>query len=964
MKRLTSIFTLLVLMLGLSMNAKAQTWDFADISEEDLVLLNADTENWTHDTASKNDRWKNAKAIENAAALTANGQELEFTKGLKFTATAEDQIRLDNKKGSLTLNNKLATVTISGVTAGQVIKIDCQSSSSSTARKITATNVETKSGFEESTSRTTNVGTIKEDGTVVLQSTGGLYVYNITVGDAEDEDGDTDDGGDTPSPQQPDDHSTFANAANNQVILTLENGKRYYNTKDVSSINFEDNNVVKVLTGQNTDTYEGTITGISFQKATEKGNEGTISNADGVVKITEGRGWFESAFVKFEPYTGAKTYNVYVKGGQYTEYTKIDEQLVRDYKTYARADVLGLKAASDYAIKVVPVGEDGNEITSAANEATDLAVVNYDRTGFAHKGRTEGVGAYNNDGTLKTGAHVVYVTKNNAKTVSLDVATNAKGGTATYTGLQQIIYGYQKGDANGSFEKNALDIRIIGTISAEDCDKFLSSAEGIQIKGSKAYQPMNITIEGVGEDATTTGFGFLIRSAASIELRNFANMLCMDDAVSIDTDNSNIWVHNLDLFYGKPGSDSDQAKGDGTIDMKGDSKNITISYNHLWDSGKASLCGMKSETGPNWITYHHNWFDHSDSRHPRIRTMSVHVYNNYYDGNSKYGVGAAYKSNAFVEGNYFRNCKYPMLISQQGSDVATNPKGTFSGEDGGMIKSYANKIIGATRYVTYQQNSTEFDAYEAKTRDEQVPETVKAKLGGRGYDNFDTDASLFYTCTPDEADAVPGIVTGWLGAGRMNHGDFQWTFDNATEDKNYDVIAGLKTALQNYKTTLVGIFGDENATSGEQGTEGGDDSGSGDSGDDSGNDDGGVTPTPVEGTILCSFSKTGSKDTKAVPSNSSFTVSGSVATGQTPETIDGVEYTTPLKMETDTSISFTTSQKMKMTLYLSDVKKIVIDGTKQTPSSKTYSQELEAGKHTITKGDSVNLWLIKLDPVE
>ena len=27
-------------------------------------------------------------------------------------------------------------------------------------------------------------------------------------------------------------------------------------------------------------------------------------------------------------------------------------------------------------------------------------------------------------------------------------------------------------------------------------------------------------------------------------------MLCMDDAVSIDTDNSNIWVHNLDLFYG------------------------------------------------------------------------------------------------------------------------------------------------------------------------------------------------------------------------------------------------------------------------------------------------------------------------------------------------------------------------------------------------------------------------------
>ena len=103
---------------------------------------------------------------------------------------------------------------------------------------------------------------------------------------------------------------------------------------------------------------------------------------------------------------------------------------------------------------------------------------------------------------------------------------------------------------------------------------------------------------------------------------------------------------------------------------------------------------MKSETGPNWITYHHNWFDHSDSRHPRIRTMSVHVYNNFFDGNAKYGVGAAYQSNAFVERNYFRNCKYPMLISQQGSDVATNAKGTFSGEDGGMVKAFGNKIIG------------------------------------------------------------------------------------------------------------------------------------------------------------------------------------------------------------------------------------------------------------------------------
>ena len=952
MKRLTYIFTMLLLMLGLSNSVSAQTWEFSSMSEEDKEALNADTENWTYE--STNNRWKNAKAIDNAG-LTANGKELEFTKGLVLNATAADQIRLDNKKGSLTLNNKQATITVKNLTAGQSVKVISQSSSSTTKRSISASNVTVASGFgTESTERLTSTGTVTADGDITLSVTGGTYIYSIVVEDADNDDEEGEEGEeDTPRPAS-DDHSTFASAANNQVVVTLDGAKKYYNTKDVTSIDIADN-VITVNQNGSADTYTGTIKNLSFKKATE-GNNGQVENQEGRVKITEARGWFESAFVKFDLFEGAKSYNVYIKGGNYSEYTKIDEQLVRNYGTYGRADVLGLVKADNYAIKVVPVDENKTELTAATNEAVGISVVNYDRSGFAHKGRTEGIGAYNNDGSLKAGANVVYVTKNNAKTVSLEIASGSNGKTATYTGFQQLIYGYQKGDANGSYEKKPLCIRIIGTISANDCDEFLSSAEGIQIKGAKAYMPMNITIEGVGDDATTTGFGFLIRNAASIELRNFANMLCMDDAVSIDTDNSNIWVHNLDLFYGNTGGDADQAKGDGTIDMKGDSKFITVSYNHLWDSGKASLCGMKSETGPNWITYHHNWFDHSDSRHPRIRTMSVHAYNNYYDGNAKYGVGAAYKSNAFVEANYFRNCKYPMLISLQGSDVATNPKGTFSGEDGGMIKSFGNKIIGAIRYTTYQQNKTEFDAYEATTRDDQVPATVAAKVGGRTYDNFDTDASLFYTYTPDAAEEVPGIVTGWMGAGRMAHGDFQWTFDNATEDANYNVIAGLKSALQSYKTKLVGIFGDENAESGEQGGEGGNEGG-----------EGGEEGGEQGGTILASF------DGKA--SNTMFTVEGNYGDGKI--TYNEVYYKKGVKFDSKGSITFTPTQDYNMTIILGTAKSgkdVAINGTKTTVSGTTNTEgayyEMEpiaitkGTQYVLSKGSSEALvMLIKLEPV-
>lgn len=540
---------------------------------------------------------------------------------------------------------------------------------------------------------------------------------------------------------------------------------------------------------------------MAFDDATERAAKADVVVAFGQVKVMEAQGWLESAYVKFAPYPAAKGYHVYLKGGSRADWTLLDAPLVRNYGSYGRADAVGLKAAADYRFRIVPTDAQGKEITTAATETDAISVAPYDRSGFAHFNHTGGVGAYQDDGTLKPNARVVYVTRENAKTVSLDIISDKKGTkTTTYTGIQQIIYGYQKG-----YDPRPLSIRLLGTIEKEHCDELLSKEEGMQVKGSAAYQPMNITIEGIGDDATIRGFGFLVRSCASVELRNFAVMLCMDDAVSLDTSNEHVWVHHLDLFYGQPGSDSDQAKGDGTIDMKSDSRYITIAHCHFWDTGKSSLCGMKSETGPNWISYHHNWFDHSDSRHPRIRTMSVHIYNNYFDGNAKYGVGAAMKSNAFVEANYFRNCKYPILISLQGSDVASSSKGNFSGEDGGMVKSFANVMQGGT-YVSYQQNATQFDAYEAATRQEQVPATVAARQGGRTYDNFDTDPTLMYDYTPDDAHQVPAIVTGATGAGRMGHGDFKFTFNNAADDAHYNVNTALKQAITNYQPTLVGFF--------------------------------------------------------------------------------------------------------------------------------------------------------------
>ena len=521
-------------------------------------------------------------------------------------------------------------------------------------------------------------------------------------------------------------------------------------------------------------------------------------SAKAAVTINEAAGWFESAYVTWQK-TAGMSYHVYVSPAASDTWTKLDDELVREYPTYGRADALGLKAGS-YQLKVVPVSN-GAEVTADAAVTDALTVMAHDRSGFAHVGVSDGIGAYKNDGTLKDNAKVLYVWANNAKTITFDVAKDNKGGVTTGTGLQDIITLYQKG-----YETTPLAIRIIGTIKAADMDRFDSSEEGLQVKGKNNYSNMPITFEGVGFDAAISGFGILCRNCVNVEFRNFAIMLCKDDCLSLDSYNANIWIHNMDFFYGNTGGDADQAKGDGTVDIKGKSKNITVSYNHFIDCGKTSLGGMKSEDTSCWMTYHHNWFDHSDSRHPRIRTAFYHVYNNYFDGVSKYGVGVTTGGSSFVEANYFRNCKYPMLISKQGTDAEGD--GTFSGEDGGVIKAFNNKIDNPRKVQYYREGQTDGVWDAVKVDDRTASVTATAFSGGTAYNN-EADLKARTTYVENKMDApedVKAIVKGQYGAGRLQHGDFKWSFNNSLQDENYGVISELKSALQNYKSTLVGFF--------------------------------------------------------------------------------------------------------------------------------------------------------------
>lgn len=723
-------------------------------------------------------------------------------------------------------------------------------------------------------------------------------------------------------------------------------------------------------------------------------------------------GWLEAAFVKWQAVAGADSYNVYYSGEGVTN-KKIDTQLIRNYGSYFRADVVGLKSGT-YTLKVTAVngGVEGESVETAA-----LTVRAHDRTGFAFSnGRVPG--AYKADGTPKENAVVIYITEKTKNTVSLTV-TGANANPCV--GLQAILDGFKKGK-----DTRPLIVRLVGQIT----DPAYMLGGDIVIENNNNAASF-ITFEGIGEDAVADGWGIRVKNASNIEIRNLGTMNCNSDEgdnIGLQQDNEYIWVHNCDLFYGNAGSDADQIKGDGAMDCK-KSTYVSFSYNHFWDSGKSNLLGLSEGISADLlITYHHNWYDHSDSRHPRVRFYSAHVYNNYYDGNAKYGIGATEGASVFAEANYFRNCKYPMLTSMQGSDVWDEAKQandytnmpTFSNENGGTIKAYNNYMSGQRRFVPYGAagylNSTvDFDAYVASTRSEQITSSIVSNYGKNTYNNFDTNAAVMYAYTPDSPEAAKENVM--LYAGRMNGGDLKWTFNNAVDDASYTVNTGLKAALTNYKTTLVAVQGETPDAENSQTlsspanmnqtvasgtaispivfTWGGDAT------------DATVTGLPASGidvvkdvaaktitltgtptaTVNYVVSTTGTAGTTVTVSgtitvsasggtaenvvhnfttngktSTFFAISGNLSTTKGTVIYNELTLTQCLKMESATTISFSTTQPAKLTLVFNTdfTGKVTIDGKSYTPTAGILTVSIAAGAHLITKGDTSNLFYMSV----
>ncbi|GIH09560.1 hypothetical protein Rhe02_76270 [Rhizocola hellebori] len=190
----------------------------------------------------------------------------------------------------------------------------------------------------------------------------------------------------------------------------------------------------------------------------------------------------------------------------------------------------------------------------------------------------------------------------------------------------------------------------------------------ISLPGPMHDVTSNKTIVGLGANSGLTGGGLNVglpidddilsppaNAVRNVIIRNISITNCPDDCINVMMFSHHIWIDHNDL--------SNQF--DGALDVKRGSSYVTISWNRFHNSDKNSLLGHDDSNGAQDIgrlkvSYHHNFFDGSIQRNPRVRFGEpVHIYNNYFLHITGYGVASQMNAGVLVEGNYFDDVEKP-----------------------------------------------------------------------------------------------------------------------------------------------------------------------------------------------------------------------------------------------------------------------------------------------------------------
>ncbi|WP_062057613.1 pectate lyase family protein [Cellvibrio sp. OA-2007] len=250
----------------------------------------------------------------------------------------------------------------------------------------------------------------------------------------------------------------------------------------------------------------------------------------------------------------------------------------------------------------------------------------------------------------------------------------------------------------------------------------------------------------IGANGSSANFGITLIKSENVIIRNMkigALGGANNDADMLRVDNtSNVWIDHNELFAVNNecnGSPDGDLTFESALDIKKDSKNVTVSYNYIHDSKKVGLDGHTSVDFQRNITFHHNIYKNVNARLPLQRGGWTHMYNNHYNGITGSGINVRQGGYALIENNYFENALNPVTCRYDSSNC-------------GFWDLRNNNIKTPGDFATYNITWSSGGTIDATNWTTTAPFPI----------------SLPYSYSPVSADCVKNKLASYAGVGKNN----------------------------------------------------------------------------------------------------------------------------------------------------------------------------------------------------
>jgi pectate lyase len=313
---------------------------------------------------------------------------------------------------------------------------------------------------------------------------------------------------------------------------------------------------------------------------------------------------------------------------------------------------------------------------------------------------------------------------------------------------------------------------VVRVTTFEQLQTYITASEPyvIQVEGTiqppTGYVKFNVasnkTIVGVGNTAILRQIGFRIGGTtgcldaynanntyvSNVIIRNLTFRDVYDagsnpdaDGVTVECFSHHVWVDHNTFIYSAPNSTL-AGRIDGAVDVKRGGDWVTVSWNHFYHYNKTMLLGhvdsnAVQDSGRLHVTYHHNYFENTYQRHPRVRFGKAHVYNNYFfsdrTGPSRqisYIALAGPEAELYLEANNIYVDSGELYVVSEDSEQSA--KVTFTNDN--IVKLFNP----SAEWILHVDNGLAFNPRN------------------------------FYQYTINSASALPTLVPTYAGAGKIN----------------------------------------------------------------------------------------------------------------------------------------------------------------------------------------------------